>query len=136
MKTNFITSSSSLPHDLPTRGLVLVFGEAMSGKDACVGNAILRDSAQRKFEVVILSEAQVAFGNRWPEQANDSFASAAKIQALMERYLVVLITQSHHTTTVCSGTAAGVKERGNDGWQHGVSASTPALRTNLELLRP
>lgn len=57
MKTNLTTSSSRFPHDIPTRGLVLVIGETMSGKDACVGNVVLRDSAQRKFEVVVPSEA-------------------------------------------------------------------------------
>lgn len=92
---------SVFPSDIPTKGLVLVFGEAMSGKDACVGNAITRDSIRRKFPVLVLSESQLSFGNVAEDEADPSFVSAAKIEALMDRYLVVLITQGVNNYPDC-----------------------------------
>ena len=84
---------SDFPSGIPSRGLVLVFGEPMSGKDACVGNAILRESVKRKFEVILVSESQLFFGRPQVGEANRAITSEADLGALMERYLVVLITQ-------------------------------------------
>ena len=78
---------------LPKRGLVLVFGESMSGKDVCVRNAILESAEKSAGEVMVLSEAQVSIGNAAYGLPDRSDEHIGRIKALMARYLVVLVTQ-------------------------------------------